>query len=101
MVEFLHLHVFGADHSNILEDFLYVTLSAIEYDPDREQPANLVFGRGPKSCPGLHLARRNMEVALGVLTERFPRLFLEDEDAAIPRRTVLRSPDALRVRRVD
>ena len=71
------------------------------FDPDREQPANLVFGRGPKSCPGLHLARRNMEVALGVLTERFPRLFLEDEDAAIPRRTVLRSPDALRVRRVD
>ena len=31
MVEFLHLHVFGADHSNILEDFLYITLSAVEY----------------------------------------------------------------------
>ncbi|CAM9891515.1 unnamed protein product [Discosporangium mesarthrocarpum] len=71
------------------------------FDPDREQPPNLVFGRGPKSCPGLHLARRNMEVALGVLTERLPRLALEDEDAAIPRRTVLRSPDALHVRRLD
>lgn len=71
------------------------------FDPDREKPANLVFGRGPKSCPGLHLARRNMEVALGVLTERLPRLVLEDEDAAIPRRTVLRSPDALRIRRVE
>lgn len=31
VVEFLHLHVFGADHSNILEDFLYVTHSALEY----------------------------------------------------------------------
>lgn len=71
------------------------------FDPDREQPPNLVFGRGPKSCPGLHLARRNMEVALAVLAERMPRLALEDEEAARPRRTVLRSPDALRVRRLD
>jgi hypothetical protein len=31
MVEFLHGLVFGADHSNILEDFLYVSLSSIEY----------------------------------------------------------------------
>ena len=31
MVDFLHLHVFGADHSNVLEDFLYITLSALEY----------------------------------------------------------------------
>ena len=72
-----------------------------QFDPDREQPPNLAFGRGPKSCPGLHLARRNMEVALGVLVERLPRLALEDEAAAVPRRTVLRCPDALHVRRLD
>ncbi|MFP8876933.1 MAG: cytochrome P450, partial [Myxococcota bacterium] len=71
------------------------------FDPDREQPANLVFGRGAKSCPGTHLARRNMAVALRVLAERMPDLELLDPEAAQPRRTVLRSPDALHVRRRD
>ena len=69
------------------------------FDIDRPQPPNLVFGRGPKSCPGLHLARRNMTVALGVLTRRLPDLELIDREAALPRRTVLRAPAALRVRR--
>ena len=69
------------------------------FDPDRAQPANLVFGRGAKSCPGLHLAKRNMALALTVLAERLPDLTLLDAEAAAPRRTVLRSPAALRVRR--
>lgn len=69
------------------------------FDIDRAQPPNLVFGRGPKSCPGLHLARRNMAVALEVLTRRLPDLELVDHEAALPRRTVLRAPAALRVRR--
>ena len=69
------------------------------FDLDRVQPPNLVFGRGPKSCPGLHLARRNMAVALEVLTRRMPDLELVDHEAAQPRRTVLRAPAALRVRR--
>ncbi len=58
----------------------------------------LTFGRGVKSCPGMHLAKRNMIVALQVLAERFPQLELLDVEAALPRRTVLRCPDALRVR---
>ena len=69
------------------------------FDIDRVQPPNLVFGRGPKSCPGIHLARRNMTVALEVLTRRMPELELIDREAAQPRRTVLRTPAALRVRR--
>jgi len=69
------------------------------FDIEREASPNLVFGRGPKSCPGLHLARRNMTVALEVLTQRLPRLELVDREAAVPRRTVLRAPQALRVRR--
>ena len=69
------------------------------FDPEREQPANLVFGRGTKSCPGLHLARRNMAVATAVLAERLGDLELLDTEAAVPRKTVLRSPAALRVRR--
>lgn len=69
------------------------------FDPDRKQPPNLVFGRGAKSCPGMHLARKNLAVALQVLTQRLPDLELIDPEEARPRRTVLRSPDALRVRR--
>jgi len=69
------------------------------FDLDRVQPPNLVFGRGPKSCPGIHLARRNMAVALEVLTRRMPDVELVDRAAALPRRTVLRAPAALRVRR--
>ena len=69
------------------------------FDIDRVQPPNLVFGRGAKSCPGMHLARKNMSVALEVLLERLPDLELIDHEAAIPRRTALRCPAALRVRR--
>jgi len=43
----------------------------------KPRPAEpLTFGRGPKSCPGLHLARKNMAVALEALSERFPELRL-------------------------
>jgi cytochrome P450 len=69
------------------------------FDLDRDQPANLVFGRGRKSCPGMHLARKNMRVATEVLAERMPDLELIDPEASKPVRTVLRSPPTLRVRR--
>jgi cytochrome P450 len=78
-------------------------------NPDRFDPSrfrtetrgdeSLTFGRGTKACPGMHLARKNMEVAFRVLLERLPNLELIDHEAALPRRTVLRCPDALRVRR--
>ena len=78
---------------------------AIVSDPDRFDPARgktdaLTFGRGVKSCPGVHLARRNLEVGLGVLLERCPRLRLVDRTAALPRRPTLRGPQSLRVERV-
>ena len=77
---------------------------AVFADPDRfdigrSQSDTLSFGRGVKSCPGMHLARRNMVVAIEAMLERMPELELLDAEAAVPRRTVLRSPDALRVRR--
>jgi cytochrome P450 len=76
---------------------------AVFPDPDRfdlarEPQGTLTFGRGIKSCPGMHLARRNMTVALQVLVERLPGLAIVDREKAAPRRTVLRSPDALWVR---
>lgn len=69
------------------------------FDLDREKDESLTFGRGVKACPGMHLARKNMTVALQVLTERMPSLQLTDLDSAQPRRTVLRSPAALHVRK--
>jgi cytochrome P450 len=68
------------------------------FDIDRRASDTLTFGRGVKACPGMHLARKNMAVAVQTLLERFAHLELLDREAAMPRRTVLRSPDALRVR---
>lgn len=69
------------------------------FDLDRGTRDVLTFGRGVKACPGMHLARRNMIVAVETLLERLPDLELIDPHAARPRRTVLRGPEALRVRR--
>ena len=68
------------------------------FDPDRPATDRLTFGRGVKSCPGMHLAKRNMVVALQALAARFPRLRLLEPVASQPRRTVLRCPDRLVVR---
>ena len=77
---------------------------AIFDEPDRFQIGRntsemLTFGRGRKACPGMHLARKNMTVAMQALLERVPELELVDRAAALPRRTVLRCPEALHVRR--
>ena len=68
------------------------------FDVERGAGDTLTFGRGVKACPGMHLARKNLTIGLQTLLERLPEPELLDPDAALPRRTVLRSPDALRVR---
>lgn len=77
---------------------------AVFDQPDRFQIGRntqeaLTFGRGVKACPGMHLAKRNMRTAIASLLEQMPDLELLDPEASVPRRTVLRCPDALRVRR--
>jgi cytochrome P450 len=77
---------------------------AVFPDPDRFEIGrgaadSLTFGRGVKACPGMHLARKTMAVALETLLERLPAIELLDAEAAQPRRTVLRGPAALYVRR--
>ncbi|MFL2935864.1 MAG: cytochrome P450 [Myxococcota bacterium] len=67
------------------------------FDLTRQKNESLTFGRGVKACPGTHLARKNMTVALQVLIERMPSLHLIDHEAALPRQTVLRCPKALHV----
>jgi len=68
------------------------------FDMDRKGKEGLSFGRGVKSCPGMHLARRSMQAGVQVLLERLPHATLQDLEAAKPRRSVLRCPTALRVR---
>ncbi|MGI9591329.1 MAG: cytochrome P450 [Myxococcota bacterium] len=63
----------------------------------RDTKRKLSFGLGSHSCPGLHLARKEIRVATEVLLERLPRLALADEPAARPRGTTIRGPAALQV----
>jgi cytochrome P450 len=67
------------------------------FNPLRDSSNKLTFGPGPRTCPGMHLARKELVVALEVLLERLPKLQLLDLDAAQPRGTVLRGPQALHV----
>jgi len=70
-----------------------------QYDLHRD-PGNrlLSFGPGPRLCPGMHLARKQLAVVLDVLIERLPDLQLCDPSAAEPAGTVLRGPASLPVR---
>jgi cytochrome P450 len=67
------------------------------FDLDRRPENLLSFGPGPRQCPGMHLARKELRVALDVLCERFPDLRMLDAQASQPVGTVLRSPAELRV----
>ena len=64
------------------------------FDPDRDQRETLTFGFGSKFCPGSHLARRQMAVALHVLVSRLPNLRIVD--SARPSGGILRSCRRLR-----
>ena len=68
------------------------------FDLDRRTDAMLTFGPGPRSCPGMHLARQEMATALDVIIERLPGLELSDEEAARPTGAIQRGPAALPVR---
>ena len=69
-------------------------------DPDRfdieRRPKDLLtFGPGLRTCPGMHLAQKNLRVGLRVLCERLPGLRLLDADACAPRNILLRGPETL------
>ncbi len=66
--------------------------------PSREgQSPLLSFGPGLRTCPGMHLARKELGIALDVLCERLPEMRLLDAAEAQPTGTVLRGPQTLRV----
>jgi cytochrome P450 len=67
------------------------------FEPQRRARNILSFGHGLHFCLGSHLARREMEVSLGVILERLPRLRLVERDEVGISGTVLRGPKQLRV----
>lgn len=67
------------------------------FDIERRPKELLTFGPGLRTCPGMHLARKNLRVALEVLAERLPGLALCDEDSSQPRGVLLRGPACLPV----
>ena len=69
------------------------------FDLHRDSSKKLLsFGPGPRLCPGMHLARRQLAVALDVILERLPGLQLREREAASPRGAILRGPARLPVR---
>jgi cytochrome P450 PksS len=78
-------------------DLLYLSLAVANRDPEafaepdrffvvQEGNRHLAFGAGPHLCLGMTLARRVLEVALGRLVRRLPRLRFDEERT--PRRRV-------------
>ncbi|MEM9176049.1 MAG: cytochrome P450 [Myxococcota bacterium] len=68
------------------------------FDPARKEREFLSFGHGAHFCLGSHLARREMEVSLRVLSERLPDLVFAEGAAPSIEGTVLRGPKTLPVR---
>jgi cytochrome P450 PksS len=92
-------------------DLLYLSLGAANRDPEvfpepdrfdagRADNRCVAFGAGPHFCLGMTLARRELEVALGRLVRRMPRLRFDEERALRRRadRLVLRGLESLPVR---
>jgi len=69
-----------------------------KFDPWRKEKEFLTFGHGLHFCLGSHLARREMEVSLKVLSERLPDLQIVDPGKVSITGTVLRGPKSLPVR---
>jgi cytochrome P450 len=68
------------------------------FDPTRPPQQLLTFGRGERSCPGMHLARKEMAVALDAIIDHFPDLrLLGDPIHAAPSGAIVRGPKTLPV----
>jgi cytochrome P450 len=58
----------------------------------------LSFGQGYRMCPGMHLAKLQLNAMLGCLLKRLPTMELLDADKAMPRGCIMRGPSELQVR---
>ncbi|NQX89249.1 MAG: cytochrome P450 [Halioglobus sp.] len=67
------------------------------FDISRKTTSLLSFGPGLRTCPGMHLAQRNLQTALRIITERLPRLTLDKQKATPPQGALLRGAPSLPV----
>jgi len=67
------------------------------FDIDRGAQALLTFGPGLRTCPGMHLAQKNLATALRIVAERFPHLRLDSGRAVAPSGILLRGTESLPV----
>lgn len=86
--------------------FVFMGIAAANHDPavytdphafniDRGECKMMTFGHGARTCPGMHLARKELRVTLDILLERLPQLKLIDAGASAPRGTIFRSPEKI------
>ena len=66
-----------------------------DYQIGRNVESMMTFGPGPRMCPGMHLARKELSVTLDLLIERLPNLRLIDLESSKPCGTVFRGPQRL------
>ena len=66
-------------------------------DINRNSKTLLSFGPGLRTCPGMHLARKNLQCALRIVAERFPGLRLDQGQASLPEGILLRGTPSLPV----
>ncbi len=67
------------------------------FDINRDTKTLLTFGPGLRTCPGMHLAQKNLATALRIVAERFPGLHLLPESTALPQGILLRGVNSLQV----
>lgn len=67
------------------------------FDINRNTKTLLTFGPGLRTCPGMHLAQRNLLCALKIVAERFPALRLLDTNSVQPEGVLLRGTSSLPV----
>ena len=67
------------------------------FDIHRAKKNLLTFGPGLRTCPGMHLAQKNLSAALRIVAERLPNLRLSDDANAEPEGILLRGVRSLSV----
>ena len=67
------------------------------FDISRNSKSLMTFGPGLRTCPGMHLAQKNLQTALRIMAERFPRLRLNHTKSCQPEGVLLRGTASLPV----
>lgn len=86
---FVIMGITAANHDPALYDEPH------RFDIFRKSPKKMTFGHGVRLCPGMHLAKKEIRVALDALLERLPNLKLMQAERSAPTGTIFRQPKQL------